>query len=96
MIIKIKNIILTGLITLSTVSFTACSDGEVYFQNTSIIIDTDCVVDPDFDDISTYITIYSGDVIVKEDMNSSISTYHDITGHKSVCRISGKSYIIRK
>ena len=94
---KLNNIILTGLLALSAVSFTACSEGDGHFKNaeTIIQIDVDCVVNPDSADIATYITILSGDVIVKENSNSSISTYHDVNDNKSVCRVTGSSYIIR-
>ena len=96
---KLNNIILVGLLALGAVSFTACSEGDGHFKNadsaSTIGIDVDCIVNPTSADIATYITIYSGDVIVKEDSNSSVSTYHDVNGNKSVCRVTGNSYILR-
>ncbi len=92
-----KKILLAITIALVLLVFKACSEGDGAFINadSKIEITIDCVVNPIETDIATYITVISGDVVVTEDSNSSISTYHDINGIKKVCRVSGSAYIIR-
>ena len=94
-----KNILLATIFALVTLAFTACSEGDGAFKNadsaSKLDINVDCIVNPVEADIATYITITTGDVVVTEDSNSSVSTYHDINGTKKVCRVSGSAYIIR-
>jgi hypothetical protein len=47
-------------------------------------------------DIATYITMQSGDVLVRSEDNTTVATYHDQNGIKKVCRISGSAYLIRQ
>ncbi len=86
-----------SLLTLATLSFTACGGGgdDASFANSETIIDIDvnCTTPAT---ISTYITVNSGDVIVKDDENTTISIYHDINNTKKVCLVSGLAHIIRK
>jgi hypothetical protein len=60
-----------------------------------IDIDVNCTVAPNQTTINTYIPVYSGDVIVKDDDNTSI-IYHDINGTKKVCLVSGSAHIIKQ
>jgi len=94
-----KNILLATTFALIAFAFTACSEGDGAFKNadstSKIDINIDCIVNPVEADIATYITLISGDVVVTEDSNSSVSTYHDINGTKKVCKVSGSAYIIR-
>ena len=97
---KRKYIIQGTLTLLILASFTACGGGsdDASFKNseTMIDIDTNCTVSPTQTDIDTYIPVYSGDVIVKDDDNTTISIYHDINNTKKVCLVSGLAHIIRK
>ena len=90
-----KNIIALSLLGTLVVLFTACGGGsDAHFRNANIIpIDVNCTTPAT---ISTYITLQSDDVIVKEENNTTISIYHDINLNKKVCLVSGKAYIIRK
>lgn len=95
-----KKIISLVLLVSAAVNFTACSsDGGAGFKNAEQIISIDiaCATNPDATDLSTYIPLLSGDVIVQEEEdNTVISTYHDVDGNKKVCLVSGKAYLIRK
>ncbi len=46
-------------------------------------------------DIATYIPLQSGDTLVKDDNNTSVKIYHDVSGIKKVCLESGKAHILR-
>jgi hypothetical protein len=89
-----------SLLTLATLSFTACGGGsdDASFKNSETMIDIDvnCTVAPNQATIDTYIPVYSGDVIVKDDENTSVSIYHDINGTKKICLEYGNAHIIRK
>lgn len=95
-------IVSLSLLTLLTLSFTACGGGgdDASFKNseTMIPIDINCstTTPPDAADILNYITVNSGDVIVKEEENTTISIYHDINGTKKVCLVNGLAHIIRQ
>ncbi len=97
--IKIK-IASLSLLTLATLSFTACGGGsdDASFANSETLIDITipCQTTPTTTDIANYITVSSGDVIVKDDDNTTISIYHDINNTKKVCLVSGLAHIIRK
>ena len=93
------------IVLVAVIFFNACSDGgsDAHFknaktdENSNIAIDIDCITNPDSSDIATYITLLSGDTIVREDVGVEISVYHDIDGNKKVCRVvgTGNSYILR-
>ena len=89
-----------SLLTLATLSFTACGGGgdDASFKNTENLVDINiqCEVNATSSDIATYITVNSGDVIVKEEDNTTISLYHDINGTKKVCLVSGSAHIIKQ
>ena len=90
-----------SLLTLATLSFTACGGGsdDASFKNSETMIDIDvnCTVGTQTQTtIDTYIPVYSGDVIVKDDENTSVSIYHDINGTKKICLEYGNAHIIRK
>ena len=86
-----------SLLTLLTLSFTACGGGsdDASFANSETMIDIDvnCTTPAT---ISTYITLHSGDAVVKDDDNTTISIYHDVNGTKKVCLESGSAHIIRQ
>ena len=96
---KIK-IATLSLLTLLSLSFTACGGGsdDASFANSETLIDVDvnCTTTPNATDISNYITVNSGDVIVKKEDNTTISIYHDVNGTKKVCLESGSAYIIQQ
>jgi hypothetical protein len=89
-----------SLLTLITVSFTACGGGgdDASFTNSENLVDITipCQTTPTTTDIANYITVNSGDVIVKEEDNTTISIYHDINGTKKVCLVSGSAHIIKQ
>jgi len=98
----INNKIKLAVISIFTVSvFSACSGGgggsDASFANSEQKdnINIDCILTPNSADIATYIDLFSGDTIVKVDNNATVSIYHDVTGSKKICRVSGDSYILR-
>ncbi|QOY52288.1 hypothetical protein [Candidatus Sulfurimonas baltica] len=94
-----KNI--TAIITfvLLTIGFNACSGGggDASFENGQTIIPVSiaCITAPDENDIATYETLLSGDAIVKDDVNTTVSIYHDVDGNKKICLVSGVAHIVR-
>ena len=96
-----KNIINKTLLPIFVItSFTACGGGggSASFENSEEIIPVsiNCVVSPSSNDISNYITLNSGDVIVKDSDNAEVSIYHDSTGTKKICLVTPSAHIIRK
>lgn len=91
-----KYILQIALVSLLAISFTACGGGgdDASFKNSETMIPVDvlCVTPAD---ISSYIPLQSGDVIAKEDDNTSVSIYHDVNGTKKICLESGTAHIIR-
>jgi len=78
----------------------ACSGGggsDASFSDTQSreSINIDCITNPTALNIASYIDLNSGDTIVKEDTNATVSIYHNADGTKKVCRVVGSSYIIR-
>jgi len=80
--------------------FTACGGGgdSASFENSETIIPISiaCVTDPDAMDISNYITLNSGDVIIKDNDGAEVSIYHDVDGLKKVCLVTPSAHILRK
>lgn len=99
---RLKNkILLITLGSILSISFTACGGGggsDSSFSNSEelIPISIPCEVTPSNTDISNYITLNSGDVIVKDTDTAEISIYHDINGTKKVCLVTPSAHIIRK
>lgn len=98
---KLKNILkLTLISTFAITSFTACggggSAGSFSDSETKIDITIACKTTPSAIDIDNYITLNTGDTIVKTTPSTTISTYHDTSGVKKVCLVSGSAYILRK
>lgn len=97
---NLKNkIVAVSLSVFASISFTACGgDDHGSFKNSEelIPITTNCAANPTALDISGYITLYSGDVIVKDSNGSQISIYHDSNGVKKVCIVTPSAHIIRK
>jgi len=91
---KIKYIITTGLIAIVLLS--GCSD-QAEFENaqTLVPISINCVTAPTANDISTYIDMQSGDILVQDGDNTSVKTYHDQNGTKKICLVSGSAHLIR-
>jgi len=89
-----KNVLATMLITLVTLSFSACSD-DAHFADAEnqISINVACTTPTT---INSYIPLYSEDVVVKAEDNTTIEIYHTTDGSKRVCLVSGNAYIIRK
>lgn len=88
----IKLILSTTLV----VALTSCSKDE--FQETEVIIPIDVICSKDSsktEDINSYITMQSGDILEKSEDNTSIMTYHSQNGTKKVCLISGSAFLRR-
>lgn len=90
-----------GLIIATVLSigvFTSCSENDGHFKDaeTIINIDVNCTQPVTTAAIATYITMLSGDVLVRSEDNTTVATYHDQNGIKKVCRISGSAYLIRQ
>jgi hypothetical protein len=82
--------------TLTAISFTACGndpiegfDGNSYEK---IAIDVNCTT---LNTIDEYITLKSGDQIIKDEEDSNITIFHDENGVKKICLQSGKAHINR-
>lgn len=93
-----KRLAIASLTLLGGVLFTACGNDDASFKNseTSIPIDIACVTTPTSTDISNYITLNSGDVVVKESDAAEISIYHDSDGVKKVCLVTPSASILRQ
>lgn len=87
-----------GIITLSVLFIGCGGGGDSSFSNSETIIDISiaCVVSPTTANINSYVTLNSGDVIVKDTSNAAVSIYHDINGTKKVCLDTPSAHIIRK
>jgi hypothetical protein len=96
-ILNKRNMIKVAMLSLLTLGFSACGGGsDASFENSETMIDINipCQTTPTTTDISNYITLNSGDVVVKEG-NATVSIYHDINGTKKICLESGNAHIIR-
>lgn len=84
-----KNIYKLILVPLITLLFSACGDeGEGKFDTgTTQINITNC---------ETYITLQEGDLLVKDNDNTSIKIIHNINNTKQVCVRTGSAHLIRK
>lgn len=93
-----KRLTVASLTLLGAVLFTACGNDDAFFKNseTSIPISIACITTPTANDIANYITLNSGDVIVKESADAEISIYHDSDGVKKVCLVTPSARIIRE
>ena len=84
---------LTYMITLAVIlGFTACGGGDAAFEGTSVEVS---IVTCDSGTIDTYTQLQSGDVIIKDEDNTTINTYHDIDGNKKICVDTGSAHIVR-
>lgn len=84
-----KNIYKLTIIALITLLFSACGnegDGKFDTGNSKIII-SNC---------ETYTTVQAGDLLVKDDDNTSIKIIHNIDDSKEVCVLTGSAHFIRK
>ena len=87
-----KNIIYLVASVLIAISFNACGSSSSSTSTIQIPIDVNCTTPAT---INTYIPLQSGDSIVPQEDNTTVSTYHDINGTKRVCLVSGSAYIER-
>ncbi len=84
-----KKIILTSILVLAAVNFTACSEGDVHFKDaTQLIQVADC-------NSSSNTVMQSDDVLVKDVTPTVVSIYHDETGAKKICTQGGLAHIVR-
>jgi hypothetical protein len=95
---------LASVLLLSAWMIIGCGGGgsstgdDASFSNSGLIIDINisCVVNPDTSDIANYITLESGDLIVKDNAGAEIEIYHDINNVKKVCYITPSAHILRQ
>lgn len=91
-----KKFQLTVVSVLVAIVFSACdrgssnSDAELRVQ-----IDVNCTTPVTQTLIDSYVTMFSGDVLVQEDNTTSVVVYHDLNDTKKVCLESGSAYLIR-
>ena len=94
---NVKNIVTTVIITGMTLGFSACSnDGSTEAASTvNIPIDVNCISSASATEIETYITTQSGDTIVKDEDNTTVSIVLDANAVKRICLESGSAHIVR-
>ena len=99
---NINKLLIPAIAGLIAISFSACSDfpysnddGDNNVTTTTISIDVNCTLNSTAMDIDTYITTISGDVIVQNETNTTISFFQDANSVKKVCLVSGKAHIVR-
>jgi len=87
------------LITVVAISFMACggsnnNQAKGFDENSyeQINISKSCTTP---DTIEDYITLKSGDRIVKDDEGTKVSILHDENSVKKICLNSGKAHIVR-
>lgn len=94
-----KNIILILTLTFITVGFSACSEDSGSTQEVPAVLEIpitmQCVSSPTAADIDAYETLISADTIVKDEDNTTISTFTALDGEKKVCLVSGSAHIVR-
>jgi hypothetical protein len=101
---RLKQITLASGMLLSAWMIIGCGGGssstgdEASFSNSGLVIDINvsCVVNPNSSDIENYITLESGDLIVKDNTGAEIEIYHDINNTKKVCYITESAHILRQ
>jgi len=88
--------------TIIALSFNACSDSDsksVEDSNTTtattIEIDVECTADTTSADIESYITLESGDTIIKDEDNTTVSIFYDAEGNEKICLVEGKAHLLR-
>jgi len=96
--LTVKKIVTTIKMTIITIGFTACGGGnnvEGFNGNSyeEINIDKVCATP---DTVDEYITLKSGDQIVKDNEGTEISILHDENNVKKICLNSGTAHINRK
>ena len=93
-----KNILKLITLPIIAIGFIGCGDGDANFSEPETIIDISipCETTPTATDISNYISLNSGDVIIKDTQSTNVSIYHDTTGSKTICLVSGSAHILRK
>lgn len=88
-----------SIVSLTALFLSACGGEDGSFKGegstTISLVGITCVTTPTATDIDGYETLESGDTIIKDDDNTSISIYHDVDGLKKVCLVSGSAHILR-
>lgn len=90
-----KILTLTSSILIITTSFTACGGGgdSASFKNANTIIQiADC---NSSSNIADYTKMQSKDTIIKNETDTTIKTFHDINGGKTICVVNGSAQITR-
>lgn len=76
--------------------FSACGGGSgdsASFKDAETIINiVDCNISTN---INNYSVLQSNDVIVKDEDNTTVTTYHDVNNNKLICVSYGSAHIVR-
>jgi len=79
--------------TLFSMAFNSCGGGSTCASSVAVLaIDAQCNV---ANDLGSYTALQSGDVVSKEEENTTINIFHNQENQKVVCIESGKASIIR-
>jgi len=88
-----KTIIKLSLISLTLIALSSCGGGGSCPDSTHVLaLDVQCNAN---NDLSTYIALQSGDIVSKEETNTTINIFHDQNNAKVACIQSGRAVIIR-
>lgn len=94
---KLNTILIAVLMSIIGISFNACTSddttGEI--RREKLAINVTCEANSTAADIATYMTTMSGDSIVQDETNTTISMFIDATNTKKVCLLNGKAHIER-
>jgi hypothetical protein len=80
------------LLIAGIVGLSSCGGGGSCPTTEVLAIEATCSANHD---LSSYISLQSGDIITKEELNTTINIFHDQDNQKVVCIESGKASIIR-
>ena len=96
---RLSKIIVPVLISVIAISFNACTAddtvGDDIATTQSININAMCTATSTDNDIASYTTTLSGDSIVQDENNTTLSMFIDATNTKKVCLVSGRAHIVR-
>lgn len=91
-----KNIRMLTLISFFAmlILFNNCG-GSSSCDVTTEVVAVDTVCNDDRDAIASYIPLYSGDIVTRDEENTVIKIYHNQDNERVACVVSGQASIIR-
>jgi hypothetical protein len=87
-----KKLTTLTLITLSAISFNSCGGGTCADTTQLLAIDARCNAN---NDMSNYTPLQTGDIITRDEDNTTINILHNQENEKFACVESGKASVIR-